>query len=75
MSHQDRYIQKLSEQVDTGHHVSVMLDLLRKVQDLVTSSVSFSIRDTSDMLQKVLVELQVLQSERDSVLATLVGED
>ncbi len=72
MSQLTQCIQKLSEVQVMVHHVSDMLALSRKVQELPIASLSMCIEDISDMQQEVVQELLVLQQVQDSELALKV---
>ncbi len=67
-------IPKLSEVVASAVHVSDMLAELLKALDLDTDLRVSDIEDISELQQKLVQELLVLQQEQDLALATKLGE-
>ncbi len=75
MSHLILSIQKLLDRLDMVHQELVMPVQSRKVPESDIGSVAISIRDTSELLRKLVQELLVQQQDQDLVLATQQGED
>jgi len=74
MSHLIQSIQRLLDLLDMVHQELVTQAELLKAPGLDIDLVSISIKDTSDMLQKLVQGLLVLQQVRDSELAIKLGE-